>query len=184
LVVGVVLIGVAILASNARGLIEVVMVFNGTLNGPVLGVFLIGFFLPNCNLKGVWTGFIGSSVLTLWLAIGGMLYRRKNKMLPFSVEECDSFELFIIFCFLFRSFINSFYQISYTLYGTIGPVLCILLAVVVSCITGNQRIEEVSPKYVSSSVHKFFWTKEQINTIKQNEINLATFTSEDNQHEN
>ncbi|RXG54404.1 hypothetical protein Avbf_13695, partial [Armadillidium vulgare] len=27
-------------------------------------------------------------VLTLWLALGGMLYRRKYKMLPFSAEEC------------------------------------------------------------------------------------------------
>ncbi|RXG59689.1 Sodium/iodide cotransporter [Armadillidium vulgare] len=58
------------------------------MSGPILGVFLIGFFLPNCNLKGVWTGFIGSAVLTLWLAIGGILYRRKINMLPFSVEEC------------------------------------------------------------------------------------------------
>ncbi|RXG70200.1 hypothetical protein Avbf_09662 [Armadillidium vulgare] len=53
-------------------------------------------------------------------------------------------------------------------------------------IQGNQRSEEVSPKYVSSSVHKFFWTKEQLNTIKQNEIIHMTFNSEDkeNQHEN
>ncbi|KAB7502291.1 hypothetical protein Anas_12908, partial [Armadillidium nasatum] len=88
LVVGVVLIGLAILVSNARGLLEVTFVFIGILNGPILGVFLIGFFLPNCNLKGVWTGFIGSSVLILWLTLGGMLYRRKYKMLPFSAEEC------------------------------------------------------------------------------------------------
>ncbi|KAB7499760.1 Sodium-coupled monocarboxylate transporter 2 [Armadillidium nasatum] len=179
LVVGVVLIGLAILASNARGLMEVAFVLIGTLNGPILGVFLIGFFLPNCNLKGVWTGFIGSFVLTLWLAIGGMLYRKKTNMLPFSVEEClhlnyssvsnssiqetvnSTYSSYIEDTNVDTSFINSFYQISYTLYGTIGPVLCILIAVVVSCLTGNQRIEEVSPKYVSSSVHKFFWTKEQ-----------------------
>ncbi|RXG71637.1 hypothetical protein Avbf_04439 [Armadillidium vulgare] len=28
------------------------------------------------------------SILTLWLAIGGMPYRRKYKLLSFSAEEC------------------------------------------------------------------------------------------------
>ncbi|RXG70770.1 hypothetical protein Avbf_11805, partial [Armadillidium vulgare] len=119
LVVGVILIGIAIIGSNARGLVEVVVVFNGTLNGPILGVFLIGFFLPNCNLKGV---------LTLWLAIGGMLYRNKYKMLPFSAEECthlnyssasnrsiqeivnSTYSSYIENTNVDTSFINSFYQ--------------------------------------------------------------------------
>ncbi|KAB7496446.1 hypothetical protein Anas_01809, partial [Armadillidium nasatum] len=92
-------------------------------------------------------------VLTFWLAIGGMLYRRKTNMLPFSVEECTHLNYSSVnnsgiqgivnstYSSLFEdtnvdtSFINSFYQISYTLYGSIGPVLCILLAVVVSLIT-------------------------------------------------
>ncbi|KAB7502903.1 hypothetical protein Anas_10389 [Armadillidium nasatum] len=133
-------------------------------------------------------------VLTLWLAIGGRLYRKKTNMLPFSVEEClhlnyssvsnssiqetvnSTYSSYIEDTNVDTSFINSFYQISYTLYGTIGP----------SWSKGNQRIEEVSPKYVSSSVHKFFWTKEQLNTIKQNEVIHKTFNSEDkeNQHEN
>ncbi|RXG55038.1 hypothetical protein Avbf_16445 [Armadillidium vulgare] len=79
-----------------------------------------------------------------------MLYRRKNKMLPFSVEECvhlnyssagnrsiqeivnSTYSNYIEDTNVDTPFINSFYQISYTLYGIIGPVLCILLAVVVS----------------------------------------------------
>ncbi|RXG57069.1 Sodium/iodide cotransporter [Armadillidium vulgare] len=61
---------------------------SGSLNGPIFGVFLIGFFLPNCNLKGVWTGFIGSSVFMLWLTIGSMLYKNPTKLLSFSAAEC------------------------------------------------------------------------------------------------
>ncbi|RXG57068.1 hypothetical protein Avbf_16037, partial [Armadillidium vulgare] len=60
---------------------------SGSLNGPIFGVFLIGFFLPNCNLKGVWTGFIGSSVFS-YVTIGSMLYKNPTKLLSFSAAEC------------------------------------------------------------------------------------------------
>ncbi|KAB7496452.1 hypothetical protein Anas_01803, partial [Armadillidium nasatum] len=148
---------------------EIGLVMIGTLNGPLLGVFLIGFFLPNCNLKGVWTGFIGSSVLTLWLALGGNALQKGNsKMLPFSVEECahlnyssvinssiqetvnSTYSSYIEDTKVDTSFSNSIYQISFILYGSIGPALCIFLAVVVSCVTGNQRIEEVSPNSIGT----------------------------------
>ncbi|RXG71766.1 hypothetical protein Avbf_00679 [Armadillidium vulgare] len=46
--------------------------------------------------------------------------------------------------------INSFYQISYTLYSIIGPLLCILLAVVVSFITVNALKSTI--KYVNAIV--------------------------------
>ncbi|KAB7502500.1 Sodium-coupled monocarboxylate transporter 2 [Armadillidium nasatum] len=58
LVTGAVYIGLAILASNTKGLAEITIKVAGAYSGPVVGVFLIGFFLPKCNIKGVWTGFI------------------------------------------------------------------------------------------------------------------------------
>ncbi|RXG59192.1 Sodium-coupled monocarboxylate transporter 2, partial [Armadillidium vulgare] len=61
----------------------------GIFNGPILGVFLIGYFLPRCNLKSVWTGLILSFVLILWISIGGWYYKIPVKTLPFSVDECD-----------------------------------------------------------------------------------------------
>ncbi|RXG57942.1 hypothetical protein Avbf_14123 [Armadillidium vulgare] len=73
----------------------------------------------------------------------------------------------------------SLYQISYTLYGVINILLCILLSVVVSCITGNLKGHEVSPKYVSSYVHKLFWTKEELDAIRQKELSLDDGDTED-----
>ncbi|RXG58858.1 hypothetical protein Avbf_17792, partial [Armadillidium vulgare] len=61
LVVGVSIIGFAILSLNAGSLIELTFVIISTFNGPIFGVFLIGFFCPRCNIKGVWTGFITST---------------------------------------------------------------------------------------------------------------------------
>ncbi|KAB7493712.1 Sodium-coupled monocarboxylate transporter 1 [Armadillidium nasatum] len=62
LVVGAVLIGLAIIASNTKHLMELGLICANSLNGPLLGLFLIGFFLPNCNLKGICTGIVGSTV--------------------------------------------------------------------------------------------------------------------------
>ncbi|RXG60634.1 hypothetical protein Avbf_15982, partial [Armadillidium vulgare] len=66
---------------------------SGTYSGPVVGVFLIGFFLPKCNIKGVWTGFILSCVMVLWITIGSIIYKTPTKMLPFSADECDHDDL-------------------------------------------------------------------------------------------
>ncbi|KAB7503157.1 Sodium-coupled monocarboxylate transporter 2 [Armadillidium nasatum] len=133
LVIGFVLIALAILASNSSSILEMTITVSGTIYGPILGVFLIGFFLPNCNLKGVWTGFIGSSAFMLWLTIGALLYKKPTKMLSFSAAECvglnssslnvsNIHEIISPFNGTMKesisdtSSINSLYQISYTLY--------------------------------------------------------------------
>ncbi|RXG67476.1 hypothetical protein Avbf_10842 [Armadillidium vulgare] len=89
LVTGAVYIGLAILASNTKGLAEITIKVAGAYSGPVVGVFLIGFFLPKCNIKGVWTGFILSYVMVLWITIGSLIYKTPTKMLPFSADECN-----------------------------------------------------------------------------------------------
>ncbi|RXG59813.1 Sodium-coupled monocarboxylate transporter 2 [Armadillidium vulgare] len=88
LVIGFMIIGLAILSSKGGGVVEISLAVGGLFNGPIFGVFLVGFLLPKCNSKGVWTGFILSSALTIWLGIGGLFYRKPTKMLPFSAEEC------------------------------------------------------------------------------------------------
>ncbi|RXG58581.1 Sodium-coupled monocarboxylate transporter 2 [Armadillidium vulgare] len=89
LVVGSSFIGLAVLSLNAKSLIELTFVIISTFNGPIFGVFLIGFFCPRCNVKGVWTGFITSTVLILWISLGSFLYKKPQKFLPFSSDECD-----------------------------------------------------------------------------------------------
>ncbi|KAB7498865.1 hypothetical protein Anas_05553, partial [Armadillidium nasatum] len=124
-----------------------------TFNGPIFGVFLIGFFCPRINAKGVWTGFITSTVLMLWISLGSLLYKKPLKFLSFSSDECDysnftSENTSVIKNFVSltnstinntttdESFVSPLYQVSYTLNAVAGPLLCMLIAVIVSCITG------------------------------------------------
>ncbi|RXG62900.1 Sodium-coupled monocarboxylate transporter 2, partial [Armadillidium vulgare] len=77
LVVGSSFIGLAVLSLNAKSLIELTFVIISTFNGPIFGVFLIGFFCPRCN------------VLILWISLGSFLYKKPQKFLSFSSDECD-----------------------------------------------------------------------------------------------
>ncbi|KAL7632128.1 UNVERIFIED_CONTAM: hypothetical protein RMT77_017552 [Armadillidium vulgare] len=204
LVIGFMMIGLAILTSKGGGVIEISLVFAGLFNGPIFGVFLVGFLLPKCNSKGVWTGFILSSALTIWLGIGGLFYRKSAKMLPFSVDECNSLNMTSLNMNMtslnnnsfvkLNSFTNGFtenngteesfivqlYQISYTLYMAIGTLTCIGFAVFVSYITGNQKIQETSPKFIIPLIRKFYWTKEELIALEEEvdsfqEAELDTF---------
>ncbi|KAB7501630.1 Sodium-coupled monocarboxylate transporter 2, partial [Armadillidium nasatum] len=187
LLVGAVLTGLAIIASNTNGLIVVITTLYGILTGPPLGVFLIGYFIPKCNLKGAWTGYIVSSALLLWITIGNFLYKNSAELLPFSADECiesnftsvnitgvreyiSSKNSTIENININRSFIVSLYQISSSLYIFFGSLICVLLAVSVSYLTVcNEKIEKISPKLISPCVRKFYWTKEELANFQDNE---------------
>ncbi|KAL7631111.1 UNVERIFIED_CONTAM: hypothetical protein RMT77_018588 [Armadillidium vulgare] len=155
-----------------------------TFNGPIFGVFLIGYFCPRCNIKGVWTGFITSTVLMLWISLGSFLYKKPLKFLSFSSDECDysnftSENTSVIKDFVSlanssikdtttdESFISPLYQVSYMWNAVAGPLLCILIAVIVSCITGNQKSHETSPKFICPYVRKFYWSEEEISPFEK-----------------
>ncbi|KAL7636000.1 UNVERIFIED_CONTAM: hypothetical protein RMT77_013818 [Armadillidium vulgare] len=211
LVIGFMIIGLAILSSNGGGVVEISLALVGLFNGPIFGVFLVGFLLPKCNSKGVWTGFILSSALTIWLGIGGLFYRKPTKMLPFSADECNPLNMTSLNMNMTslnmnmtslnsssfvklnsftnestedtgteESFFVQLYQISYTLYGAIGTVTCVVFAVIVSYITGNQKIQETSPKFITPFLRKFYWTKEELIALEEGvdssqEAELDTF---------
>ncbi|RXG59717.1 Sodium-coupled monocarboxylate transporter 2 [Armadillidium vulgare] len=110
LLVGAILTGLAIIASRTNGLIVVTFTLNGIVTGPPLGVFLIGYFVPKCNLKGVWTGYIVSSALLLWITIGNFLYKNSAEMLPFSADECIESNFTSVNITGVREYISSYEQ--------------------------------------------------------------------------
>ncbi|KAB7507140.1 Sodium/glucose cotransporter 2 [Armadillidium nasatum] len=90
IIIGSIMIGLAVVASYGESIIDISNTIGATFNGPILGVFLIGYFLPKCNLKGVWTGFIVSSAFTIWIAMGATFYKELPDLLPFSADKCEN----------------------------------------------------------------------------------------------
>ena len=62
----------------------------GTLQGPIMGLFFLGFFFPQANNIGALVGFISSLVLTLWINIGAQITKNQmtSEALELSTENC------------------------------------------------------------------------------------------------
>ncbi|KAL7643246.1 UNVERIFIED_CONTAM: hypothetical protein RMT77_006537 [Armadillidium vulgare] len=194
LVVGTIITGLAILASKAKGLVGMSMTIMGTFQGPILGVFLIGYFLPKCNVKGVWTGFLLSSGFGLWISLGSLIYKQPTTMLPFSVDECDRLNI-TSNNFTFKNYVQlpniteengkSFsivfiYQISKTLYGALTTSLCIFLAVVASCLTGNQSINKTSPDFITPCLRKYYWKTKEMKILNEQKTEVIDDGTKEN----
>ncbi|CAF4921155.1 unnamed protein product [Pieris macdunnoughi] len=74
-----------------NGVVEANMLVTSATSGALLGVFLLATLFPMANGKGALCGMIVSHVMTIWMAMGRLLYvNTKVDMLPLSVETCPN----------------------------------------------------------------------------------------------
>ena len=62
----------------------------GVLQGPIMGVFFLGFFFPQANKHGGLIGFFVSLVFQLWIFLGAQITKNqmRSEALPVSIENC------------------------------------------------------------------------------------------------
>jgi sodium-coupled monocarboxylate transporter 8/12 len=62
----------------------------GALQGPIMGVFFLGFFFPRANRRGGLVGFVSGVALPLWIFVGSQITKnqRKSERLPFFTTSC------------------------------------------------------------------------------------------------
>ena len=73
-------------------ILNAAMSLSGTLSGPIMGVFILGFFFPQANRRGALIGFFASLSLLLWIFCGAQITKnqRKDESLPLSTTNCTS----------------------------------------------------------------------------------------------
>ncbi|XP_045506611.1 sodium-coupled monocarboxylate transporter 1 [Colias croceus] len=85
------IMGMSLFVSLVNGVVEANMLVTSATSGALLGVFLLAALFPMANAKGALCGMIISHVLTVWLALGRLIYvDAKMAMLPLSVESCPN----------------------------------------------------------------------------------------------
>ncbi|CAF3733082.1 unnamed protein product [Rotaria sp. Silwood1] len=137
----------------------------GVLEGPIMGVFCLGFFFPQANQWGGLIGFLASLALQLWIFLGAQITRNqmKNVRLPFSIANCTDITNSTIeqmntnqtvstkseYNIHFRSdpFIN-LYSVSYMWYTPIAVGTVLLVGVIVSYLTHPLKPHEIDPKLI------------------------------------
>ncbi|KAI5625727.1 sodium/iodide cotransporter, partial [Silurus asotus] len=135
----------------------------GVVNGPLLGTFILGMFIPAANKPGTFAGVTVGFSLALWLAVGSSVYPptpQRMGVLHTSADFCPSANATHNFTMLTLSSpsppppgpekswthgLQDFYSISYLYFGALSTGASVLAGVVVSYLTGPTQRSSIQP---------------------------------------
>jgi Na+/proline symporter len=76
-------------AESLGGILNALVSGLGAINGPKLGLFMLGVWVPRANAYGAITGVISGSVVAMWMFIFARIYPEAVVKLPLSVQQCS-----------------------------------------------------------------------------------------------
>ncbi|XP_062855561.1 sodium/iodide cotransporter [Trichomycterus rosablanca] len=128
----------------------------GVVNGPLLGAFILGMFVPATNKLGVFAGVGVGFSLALWLAIGSSVYPptpARMGVLPTSAERCAAANATANYTTPLTtplkqnrsSGLQDFYSISYLYFGALSTGVTVLAGLAVSCLSGPTKRDSIRP---------------------------------------
>ena len=165
ILIGCIQFGIAVLISQFQGLIlQFSYSMYSVLAGPLFGVFISGMFFPWTNKWGALVGFILSIAFMCWMAIGTLLAKLPGSSSPVSTVGCNwnatgnltpvpttvstlltsSMTSSTSLSVTSSAPINEFYRISYLWYTGLGMMITLILALIVSFITGYTKPSSIN----------------------------------------
>ncbi|XP_019629944.1 PREDICTED: sodium-coupled monocarboxylate transporter 2-like [Branchiostoma belcheri] len=212
----------AYVASLMGPVVQASLSIFGMVGGPMLGVFVLGMFFPCANKWGGLAGLLTSLAMSLWVGLGGFVWPRSRWMPPVSTEGCPSVNVTanittqstVAMVTALYDVNNTaeptsidyppesvLYELSYAYLGAFATVICIVIGLLVSCITGPQKPEELDPKLTIPVCDSLFcclpnsWLKclrcgvkqdqtEDDKAMKMMDIENPSFTSETEETKN
>nr|XP_039273713.1 sodium-coupled monocarboxylate transporter 2-like isoform X1 [Styela clava] len=145
----------------------------GAMNGPMLGIFLLGFFIPWTNAAGALTGGLFSLVVVVWMTFGNLfLLNVPSRVVlpPRSINACvidnstmiDSFNDTEVYTIATNDNLTIFttpepvtveytfdqmmYSISFNNYIALATSMTIIVGLIVSFATGRTHPSQLDPK--------------------------------------
>ncbi|XP_025114826.1 sodium-dependent multivitamin transporter-like [Pomacea canaliculata] len=165
LLYGLLTIGLAYLAGVVGStILQIVLSIFGMVGGPLLGVFVVGLFCPCVNSWGAGVGLVCSLATSLWVGIGAILTRQRtvSSLPPLNTLAChvaDNVtnvtwsglrELTTVYSVATDNVtsatplslshgLDKWYQLSYWHYSTLSVIVSLIVAVVLSAMTGCNK---------------------------------------------
>ncbi|XP_030080602.1 sodium-coupled monocarboxylate transporter 1-like [Drosophila hydei] len=167
-----------IIVQRFNSILQVMWTVTGINMGAVVGVFLLGMFVPRVNGKVAMTSIIFSVLAMLWIIINGQMNIKaglvKYEVLPNSLDKCEARGLDAIFNAINHTTTTpattavplptnvttafdsnrefSVYDISFYWYKMLGAILIFVCAVPLSYIWRPDKNDKQNPKLYSPFV--------------------------------
>nr|XP_054608202.1 sodium/iodide cotransporter isoform X4 [Nothobranchius furzeri] len=153
-------ITVAVLSSFLSwGVLQGSFTVMGVVSGPLLGVFILGMFIPATNRLGAFSGILVGFCVSLWLAVGSTLHPPSEEtmgVLPSFTGSCSLANITMshnsnqkqksISTVLHpndKRGIFNFYSTSYLYFGAMATSTVVLVGLVVSYATGPTKRSQI-----------------------------------------
>ncbi|EDW24373.1 GL23435 [Drosophila persimilis] len=170
------------IVQNFNSILQTVVTITGVNTGAVVGVFLLGMFVPRCNSKVAVSSILISVVGMVWIIANGQMNFKagliKYEVLPNSLDQCEARGLHTILDAINQTAVSpntpklpgpaapvttafhsnrdfSLYDISFYWYKVVGALLVFFWAVPMSYVWPPDPNEKQNPKLYSPFVRKF-----------------------------
>ncbi|XP_058799334.1 sodium-coupled monocarboxylate transporter 1-like [Phymastichus coffea] len=164
-VIGVISIGLIFGLEYMGTLIDMSFSIRGAVEGPLVGFFLAGMFVPWIGNLGAITGVSASFLIMAWITIGAKWHSINKTIryshLPMSIENCT--DLFNVTSFESVTLppLNPenepwiIFRLSFFCYILTGCMLTIILGLIVSIIMKESNLSEVNPEHIAPLIRRF-----------------------------
>ncbi|XP_048749499.1 sodium-dependent multivitamin transporter-like isoform X1 [Ostrea edulis] len=191
-------------------IVQMTSTVTSCINGPILGMFVMGAVFKSANAKGAIVGCLSGFLFLLWIAVGQVIQKFATPKLPGGpVTNCSAPS----YVYNVNSSMTAFgsettysmnysttdsspgipptssggdgvlgiYKISYIWYTTLGMVVCILVGMIVSLLTGGLKsADDVELKYLFP-LRRMLDAKRvkqyELNELKEKEVETEKETS-------
>ncbi|XP_011309839.1 putative sodium-dependent multivitamin transporter [Fopius arisanus] len=145
LVMGIICLGVALLAEHLGNLLQAALTIFGVVGGPLLGIYTLGMFIERIEERSAITGLIASTILSLWIGFGEP--KPEIPKLDVDVSGCNVTRTYNLNN---KEIINDddifyLYRISYMWYCAFGFISCIIIGLLASLINSCASNEKKIP---------------------------------------
>ncbi|XP_042228144.1 sodium-dependent multivitamin transporter-like isoform X3 [Homarus americanus] len=146
LVYGMIAVGLAFLAGSMGGVLQAAIAVTFAVAGPLMAAFIMAIFMPFTNAKGSCAAMILGTVIALGFHFGSIAVGITPELLPTSTDGCPA-NLTIptlpqtpIVRVSDLDYPKKLLGLSYTLLGTLGFLVAIVIGIFISIITGRYSV--------------------------------------------
>ncbi|KAH8306385.1 hypothetical protein KR018_009756 [Drosophila ironensis] len=180
---------------NFNSIIQTMWTITGINTGAVVGVFLLGMFVPRCNAKVAVTGIAFSVLTMLWIIFQGQLNFKNGLIrydpLPNGLDQCEARDFQVILNAINNNSTQivttpvpavdappmttafgsdrdfSIYDISFYWYKVVGALLVFAWAIPMSYVWPTPKDEKQNPKLYSPFVRNMLNVQDPVTEMEE-----------------